>query len=69
MVGPAEIDEFYREIERLSAKAFSLGIHSSHEEIARRIMLCESAGIVAPDEIEQRVLSGGVSAYQNHARI
>lgn len=56
MLGPAEINEYSREIERLSAKAASLGMHYSQEEIARRMMVCEAAG-VAPSEMDQYVLS------------
>jgi hypothetical protein len=58
MLGPAEINEYSLEIERLSAKAASLGIHRSREEIARRMILCEAAGI-APSEMDKYVLSVG----------
>ena len=42
---PGEIEEFTRALEGLAAKAHALGMHFSREEIARRMMLCQQAGL------------------------
>jgi hypothetical protein len=54
---PAEIDEFTRAFEGLAAKAMALGMHVSREEIARRMRVCQEAGVADPDEFERCVLS------------
>ena len=54
---PAEIDEFARALEGLAAKAMALGMHFSREEIARRMRVCQEAGVADPDAFERCVLS------------
>ena len=54
---PGEIEEFTRVLEGLAAKAHALGMHFSREELARRMRLCQEAGLSDPDEFEHCVLS------------
>lgn len=54
---PTEMTVFSLALEGLAAKAEALGKEFTREELARRMMLCQEAGLSDPDEFEHCVLS------------